>query len=139
MSLHAILDELDGVIGAVAKEAKSDLAPVWGVISRLRSHADQEAAVLEQHGAADLKQLLSDAETAAAPVVQEAEHDAQDLAQTAAADVESAVTPATEPAPGPTTSSSESPSPETAPTTTAPSDSSSPESSTSSSDTTPAA
>jgi len=101
MSLHTILDELDGVVHTVAAEAKTDLAPLWGLISRLRTHADTEAAVLEQHGAADLKQLLHDAETAAAPVV-------QDLAKETAADVESAVTPtpapeapAAEPTPAP--------------------------------------
>jgi hypothetical protein len=91
MSLHDILNELDGALGHVRDAIGHDLGPVDAVLGKLREHADKEAALLEQQAAADLHQVESDAAAAATPVLQEVESDATNLAETAAADVESAL------------------------------------------------
>jgi hypothetical protein len=91
MSLHDILNELDGALGHVRDAIGHDLGPVDAVLGKLREHADKEAALLEQQAAADLHQVESDAAAAATPVLQEVESDATNLAETAATDVESAL------------------------------------------------
>jgi hypothetical protein len=121
MSLHDILDRFDAAIASKVRSVLGqDLGPVDQILGELRTHADKEAALLEQQAVADVHQVESDAEAAAAPVLQEVESDAKDLASTAATDVQSALggsaaaqstpTPASE-APAEQTAPAETPAP----------------------------
>lgn len=76
---HGLLDELDGAIGNLRKEAGANFSPVDAVIGKLRQHADTVAATIEQQGVADAKQIggevVTEAESdvaAAAPSVEQA-------------------------------------------------------------------
>lgn len=117
-TLHAILDELDGALANIRKFADADFGPLNNIVGKLRRHADQQAAAVEQTAVADAESVAHDAEAAAAPIEAEVKTDAETLGKTVVDDAEQDLGEATgQPAPsvtldptGAATSSSPSPS-----------------------------
>lgn len=95
---HGLLDELDGALSNLRKEAASNFAPVDAVVGKLRQHADTVAATIEQKAIADAEQLGEEALTEATSDATEALPAVEQAVEQTAADVASPAPTATDPA-----------------------------------------
>lgn len=117
--LTELVDELEKAVTFVRRGASVNMASIDASVAKLRQHADEQLANLGQTAVTDAEQLGAQAAAAAAPVIETAKQDAEQLAstvigdvQTDAADVASAVTPTPTPpadasSPAPSSSTSE--------------------------------